>query len=190
MGRLVGWQQRAIPAGADELGSWPGTRPDIPKYKSSPGFPKSSTLYQYDAARGSDSGRIVVVESPFSVIKAHSLGVLSRYPVVATFGAKITDAQLALMRDFREVIIWMDPDEAGYSAERKLRRVLMRHTQVRVVVPQEGMDLGDYDDPDEIMAMLESSVPARERMMEEEHDGQETTQRENAAVRRKSHALP
>jgi len=170
-GRLVGWQQRAIPAGADEVGSWPATIPDWPKYKSSPGFPKSSTLYCYDVAKRSDSGRIVVVESPFSVIKAHSLGVLDSYPVVAAFGAKITDEQIALMRDFREVLLWMDPDPAGYSAERKVRRELMRHTNVKVVVPEEGKDLGDYDRLDDVLNMLESAVPARMRLMEEARSG-------------------
>lgn len=167
-GKLVGWQQRAIPAGADEVGSWPATVPDWPKYKSSPGFPKGSTLYRYDdAQRG--GGRVVVVESPFSVLKAHSLGL--EVPVVATFGAKITDEQIVLMRDFREVLLWMDPDSAGYSAERKVRRELMRYTNVKVVVPQEGMDLGDYDDVETVRDMIETAVPARIRLMEEARSG-------------------
>lgn len=167
MGSLVGWQQRAIPGGRDSLGAWPATKPAIPKYKSSPGFPKGSTLYLYDRARLCASGRIVVVESPFSAIKAHSIGLSAEYPIVATFGAKITDDQIALMRDFKQVIIWMDDDEAGSSAERKLRRELMRHTDTRIVVPQDGKDLGDYDEADEVEVMLESAVPARSRMMEE-----------------------
>jgi hypothetical protein len=167
-GKLVGWQQRAIPAGADEVGSWPATVPDWPKYKSSPGFPKGSTLYRYDQAQR--GGRLVVVESPFSVLKAHSLG-LQGYSVVATFGAKITDEQIALMRDFPEVLLWMDPDSAGYSAERKVRRELMRYTNVKVVVPEEGMDLGDYNDVEIVRGMLESATPARMRLMEEARNG-------------------
>jgi DNA primase len=91
--------------------------------------------------------------------------------VVATFGAKITDEQIALMRDFPEVLLWMDPDSAGYSAERKVRRELMRYTNVKVVVPEEGMDLGDYNDVEIVRGMLESATPARMRLMEEARNG-------------------
>lgn len=160
MGRLVGYQQRAIPAGADELGPWPATKPAHPKYKSSPGFPKSSTLYRLDVAQSGPSERLVVVESPFSVIKAHSLGLGDDYPVVATFGAKITAAQIALMEDFREVVIWMDDDSAGFSATFKLMRELGRHTSVRVVNTDVGMDLGDYDDVEAAREKIDTAIPA------------------------------
>lgn len=156
-GDLVGYQQRAIP-GADRQHPdrfWPATEPAIPKYKSSPGFPKSTTLYGRDRVVGSE---VVVVESPFSVIKAVALGV-SR-PVVATFGAKISDAQIAILREFSAVTVWMDHDEAGQSAQGKLIEALRRHVTLDVVVPDFCMDLGDYDTAESVQAKLDAAVPA------------------------------
>lgn len=151
-GQLVGWQSRAIPG---REGQWPATEPSFPKYKNSPGFPKSESLYLGDQAAGADL--VVVVESPFSAIKAVALGL--RHPVVATFGAKVTDTQIALMTDWRKVVIWMDDDTAGRQAEKRLVDRLRAQTTVNVVLNDAGMDLGDYDDVQQVQAKIETAVP-------------------------------
>ena len=137
-GHLVGWQERAIP---DRPGQWPGTPSAKPKYKSNSGFPKSDTLYHDhgDAQRG---GHVIVVESPFSVIKAAALGV---HGVVATFGAKVSAAQIRLLRDFDRVTVWFDDDAAGRIGERKIVTALADYKpfHVSVVAPDPGRDLGD-----------------------------------------------
>ena len=156
-GDLVGWQTRAIPARPD----WPGTVPDWPKYKSSSGFPKAETLYAYDLV--DPSQRVVVVESPMSVAKAYSLGIDN---VVATFGAKVTDTQVALLRDYPEVIVWFDGDPAGRAGERRVVDALHTHTSVSVVPGEPGRDLGDYTDPDEVRATLHGAIPATMRRAE------------------------
>ncbi len=150
-GKLVGWQTRAIPSRP----GWPGTTAQIPKYKNTPGFPKSETLYAYDLV--ARNRRVVVVESPMSVAKAYSLGIGN---VVATFGAKVTDTQIQLLRDFPEVIVWFDDDPAGRAGERNLVQSLYRHTQTSAVAPEEGRDLGDYDDPTAVRSTLMNSIPA------------------------------
>lgn len=160
---LVGWQGRAVP---DRPGLWPGTWDGgIPKYKSSPGFPKSAVLYVGDG-RGvvPKSGRVVVVESPFSVIKAEALGV--GVPVVATFGAKVGQRQIDILRDFDHVVVWADGDTAGRVMERKLVEGLHRHKKVSVVDPDEKLDLGDYDTAESVMAKIESATPAVFKMVE------------------------
>lgn len=158
-GALVGWQKRAIP---DRRPAWRGTVPALPKYRSSPGFPKSTTLYRLP--NPADAPAICVVESPFSTIRSVAIG--CDIPVVATFGAKITDRQLAVMADFTRVYVWMDPDEAGASAERKVVTTLSRLTEVLVVTPDDGKDLGDYDDVDEVHVKIDAATPALHKMME------------------------
>lgn len=150
-GKLVGWQTRAIPPGP----GWPGTANQIPKYKNTPGFPKAETLYAYDLA--SKRNRVVVVESPMSVAKAYSLGIGN---VVATFGAKVTDTQIQLLRDFPEVIVWFDDDPAGRAGERNLVQNLYRHTTVSAVQPEVSRDLGDYTDTTAVRSTLQGSIPA------------------------------
>ncbi|QIG58360.1 DNA primase [Gordonia phage Skog] len=149
-GDLVGWQKRAIPA---RPGEWPGTAEAYPKYRSTSGFPKSYTLFGYDRATSSDS--VIVVESPMSVLKAAALGLTT--PVVATFGAKIGAAQIDLLRRFETVTIWMDGDDAGAMAEKKLRRELTGRTLL-VVDPEPGRDLGDYTDLDDVERTLSGAV--------------------------------
>jgi DNA primase len=152
-GKLVGFQKRAIPAGP----TWPPTAEPEPKYRSSLGFPKAETLYGYDRARNAKLGNVIVVESPFSVAKAHSLGL--PLPVVATFGAKVTDNQLALLNNFDLVRVWFDDDPAGRSGERHIVENLGMN-KVLVVEPDPGMDLADYDTKEHVQAKLAQAVPA------------------------------
>ena len=155
-GQLVGFQKRAIPPGP-----WPESAEQEPKYKSSLGFPKSETLYGYDfcRTRGIQNMHtevdVVVVESPFSVAKAYSLGIPY---VLATFGAKVTPNQLALLHDFASITVWFDDDPAGRTGERTLLAGLPVG-KVRVVQPYPGRDLGDCSTREEVQTMLDSAVP-------------------------------
>lgn len=93
-GKLVGWQSRKI----FEDGS--------PKWLSTPDFPKDETLY-----RPPEGDLAVVVESPMTVLRhAHHL------PLTATFGANVTDRQVRLLSGYDKVVLWMDPDKAGWRA--------------------------------------------------------------------------
>jgi hypothetical protein len=154
-GKLVGWQSRAVP---DRPGLWPGTAEPMPKYRSTPGFPKSDTLYHDHSRPFPRSGTVVVVESPFSVVKATSLRL--DVPVVATFGAKVSATQTSILSDFDEVILWPDPDQAGRIMERTVARRLQRHPGLRVVEPDPGRDMADCQTLDEVKGKIESAVPA------------------------------
>jgi hypothetical protein len=131
-GELVGWQKRAIPR---------ETIPDFPKYRSSPGMPKSETIYGLDLVDRTQP--LIVVESPMSVAKAYSLGLGN---VVATFGAKVSKAQIALLRTFDRVVVWFDADPAGREGERRLLEGLYRHIEAFRIVPEANKDLGDHGD--------------------------------------------
>jgi hypothetical protein len=149
---LVGWQKRSV------------DKNDFPKYKSSFGFPKSTTLYNYDRAR--EYSRVCVVESPMSVAKAISYDIPN---VVATFGAKINASQIRLLYPFETVYVWMDDDEkrAGQTGERKLIEGLYRHTEVQVVIPDRDRDLADCP-LEEIAYKIDTAVPAALRLAD--HD--------------------
>jgi hypothetical protein len=157
-GRLVGWQKRAIP---DRPGRWAGSVDELPKYKSNPSFPKSSTLYHADGQGG--AGPTIVVESPMSVARAVSLGLDN---VVATFGAGLGDAQLDRLRELFPLILWFDADPAGYKAEIRACEELAKHGPVSVVRPETGKDLADYATLEEINTMIASARPAVLAMME------------------------
>ena len=167
-GKLVGYQKRGIPSGY----WWPATTPEFPKYKSSLSFPKSSTLYNYDRLKGEKI--CIVVESPMSVAKAYTFGIEN---VVATFGAKVTEGQIALLKGFDNVIVWMDRDSAGDGGEKNLVRSLYRHTKVTVVNPDEGKDLADYTTRDEVEAKIDSAVPAMFKLVEYERQEKEHARR-------------
>lgn len=93
-GDLVGWQSRRI------------LNDGTPKYKSTPDFPRESTIY----GAPEDKSRIVVVESPMSQLRhRHHL------PVGATWGSVITPAQIQILKWYREVIFWPDNDPAGWK---------------------------------------------------------------------------
>jgi DNA primase len=154
-GKLVGWQARAVPP---RPGQWPGTAQPQPKYRSTPGFPKSDTLYHDHSRPRPTGGSVVVVESPFSVIKATALGLDT--PVLATFGAKVSGTQIKMLADYDQVTIWADPDAAGYLMQRRLAEALHRNTRVRVVQPDEGQDLADCETLDYVKEKMESAVPA------------------------------
>lgn len=160
-GSLVGWQARSVP---DRPGQWPGTANPNPKYCSTTGFPKSDTFY-YDHSRPfPQSGDVVVVESPMSVIKATALGL--QIPVLATFGAKVSRTQIGMLSDYDRVYLWPDPDSAGQIMQNSLtsRMVevggLVSHPGLCVVSPDEGMDLADYQSLKEVEDKLEDSLPA------------------------------
>lgn len=147
-GSLVGWQSRRI---LDD-----GT----PKYKSTPDFPRDSTILGLPG----DTSRILVVESPMSHLKhRHHL------PVASTWGATITPSQIQILKWYREVCFWLDNDEAGwkqiegYHNEKGqfvpgAAHLLLPYTNVTVVESDWHADPAEFDD-DEAEDLYASRVP-------------------------------
>lgn len=148
-GSLVGWQTRRLLADGS------------PKYLSSPDFPREQTLYNYDPKQKS----VVLVESPFSVLRHHHQG-----HMVATFGASVTERQIALLQRYERVVLFMDNDDAGWGAlndltDRKgkvertgLINALKNHTQVYVVDNPWAADAADMDDAT-YARLIDDAVP-------------------------------
>jgi hypothetical protein len=163
-GKLVGWQKRSIPRVAPGLDwQWPCTVNQWPKYKNSSGFPKSETLYgSWPGTSYPITMTAAVVESPMSVARAVSLGINGDggQRFVATFGAKVSKRQIELLREFPRVIVWFDSDTAGVNGCHKIVSNLYRHTEVLVVTPDPGRDLGDCQSREEVEAKLSTAMAA------------------------------
>ena len=147
---LVGWQKRSIPS-SDEWGT--GTAPPpgqgyIPKYLNPPGFPKHQVLYNLNWVESRGERTVILVESPFSVIKAEALGMTN---VIASFGASPSAEQLKQLRKFDKVSVWYDDDDAGYRGASLAIEGLLHHTNVVMITPDGNKDLGDYDTKDEAL---------------------------------------
>jgi Toprim-like/CHC2 zinc finger len=125
-GDLVGWQSRRI------------VNDGTPKYKSTPDFPKDQTIY---CNPGTYKEPIVVVESPISVVSKDHLT-----PMVATFGASVTEKQIKLIGNYRMVLLWFDNDNAGWEATKRVGSALSRYTDVFVVDCDLAADPADMDD--------------------------------------------
>lgn len=160
-GDLVGWQTRRL--GAD------GTA----KYLSSPDFPKDQTVYNFDYM----AQTTVVVESPLSVL-AHD----HHLHMEATFGASVTEHQLRLLTKHPRVVLWMDNDDAGWSAvegtkdnrgntaKTGMAEYLSRYADVRIVDSPWAADPADLPDY-EVQQLVTDAVPyglwARPRALRE-----------------------
>lgn len=123
-GKLIGWVSRKI-----------NGIPGVPKYRNSRGFPRGVWLYNLDNAKQYDN--VYVVESPMSVLVLKSRGINN---VVATFGAKVEDKQVSLLRQFSTVTIFMDGDTAGRQATAKLVTRLAPYTKTFVVETPDNED--------------------------------------------------
>ena len=94
--KLMGWQEKS------QTERFFRNRPT--------GVQKSRTLFGIDIFKG---GTMIVVESPLDSVRLSSLGISGG---VSTFGAAISDQQLALMKRADKLIIAMDNDTAGKKA--------------------------------------------------------------------------
>jgi hypothetical protein len=137
-GELVGWQTRRL------------VNDGTPKYKSSPDFPKDGTIFNYDPT----NERAVVVESPMSVLAHWDI----TPDIEATFGATVTDRQARLLTMHPEVVLHYDNDQAGWSATKRVGKVLEAYSKVFVADNPWNEDAGGLDD-DEYLRTIAGAVP-------------------------------
>jgi hypothetical protein len=104
-GALVGWQTRRI---------W---NDGTPKYLSSPDFPKDRTIFNADDPLVLAGDRPVIVVESMMTVYTHC----QQWPIVATFGAEVTEAQLRILQGFKEIVTFFDNDRAGWKATNLVR---------------------------------------------------------------------
>ncbi len=98
------------------------------KYKFPKGFRKELVLYNLHRVKGRE--RVILVEGFFAVAKLHDIG----FPdTVATMGVQVSEHQLHLLAEFREVIVLFDGDEAGRTGAAAVEQALAERTIARVI---------------------------------------------------------
>lgn len=139
-GKLMGWQSR-------RLFNSDGTA----KYLSTPDMPKDTTLFDF---RRECTDDLFVVESPMTVMRhAHHAS------LTATFGASLTDRQIALLlrSKAKRIVLWFDNDSAGWNATEKVGEALMGQTVPWAVQCSYEGDPADLSD-EQFERVLSSSV--------------------------------
>jgi DNA primase len=150
--QIVGWQTRDLT----------GTK--RAKYINTLDFPKGSTLYHLDCKCNEDTDYIIVVESPKTAAIMWGVGY---HNVVATFGASITEEQMSLLWDYKNIFLWFDNDEAGAKATLTALNYLKDYCEVYIVPPVE-IPKGDpadipYDEWERYLNKAEYYVHWRKR---------------------------
>lgn len=138
-GRLVGWQHRWMEWDEEHTSvpKW------LPKYTNTSDFPKQNTLFNYDYCLTSKDP-VVVCESVPTVLFLRSIDVAA----CSYFGSVPTEAQLRLMRRFKQgVILAPDNDTVGDAllsvATPYLERFIPVYHSDKVDLGPKA-DLGDY----------------------------------------------
>ena len=103
-----------------------------PKYKLPAGFRKSDVLFNLHRVARIDPAfeKLIVVEGFFDCMKVHQAGLLN---VVALMGSSVSEPQEKLLCDFKQVILFLDGDDAGREAAKLIAAKLVHHTFVRII---------------------------------------------------------
>lgn len=137
-GRIVGFSGRIFGEDAP---------PDAPKYLNSPETPlfrKSRILYGFDKAKQAmrQLGCAILVEGQMDLLMSHQAGWAN---TVAVSGTAFTLEHAQLIRRMTDnLVIALDPDEAGFKAAARAARVaLQNNLNVKVAEAPEGLDPAD-----------------------------------------------
>ena len=139
-GQLVGWQSRRL------------TDDGTPKYAATPGFPRDTTLFNFDPS----ADPVVVVEAPISVVANSHVAHFE-----ATFGSAVTSTQLDHLAQHRgDFYLWFDNDPAGWKATEEVGAYLSQRTsRVFVIDSPFAADPADMNPATVSSALSEWRVP-------------------------------
>lgn len=131
-GKLMGWQEK-------------GQTNRI--FRNRPaGVAKSTSLFGLDAF---DGGTMIVVESPLDAVRLKSVGIDGG---VATYGAIISDDQLALMRKSERLIFALDNARVDPAGKKALEDMLVRTRAQGMECWFFNYNLTDAKDPGDMSA--------------------------------------
>lgn len=142
-GRALGYAGRRLdPEAASRHGKW----------KWPPGFPKSSTLYNWHRAASQAQRGLLVVEGAWSVMKLAQAGFQN---AVALGGTAVSDCQAALLGRASQIVLMLDGDQAGQQAMARHRQSRL-HNRLQTVTLPNGADPADL--PDQSLRELLSAL--------------------------------
>ena len=123
-----------------------------PKWQHSEGLAKSRILFGMDNTVGDGC---ILVEAPLSAIMLDQYGIGN---AVSSFGCRLSDDQVVLLRsNYNKVLVFYDPDEAGYAGMRDAVGKLRDFVDTYAVI-------GHRDDPaalsrEDVVSALERITP-------------------------------
>lgn len=134
-GEFIGWQMRALP------GTTYGDRPDCLKYYHL--FNKGECLYNYDKAKKFDL--VVVVEGVKKALKLDN--------AVATFGKGLSDTQIQLVQEWKNIVILLDAEDSTQKEAAYMAKMISQNDRNCV-----NVDLRKYNLPSPDEATTEQLV--------------------------------
>lgn len=119
------------------------------------GMKKSASLFGLDVFMGP---RAILVESPLDAVRLQSAGIEGG---LASYGAHVSDDQMALLIDSAETIVLaLDHDDAGRTSMLRLINLYRRQVRLKIVRyrPEDPKDIGEMTDG-QIHRLLRRAVP-------------------------------
>lgn len=95
-----------------------------------PAIDKSEVWYSHGIRQG-DYSCIVVCED---ILSAYRVGAVEQ--AISILGTKISGPQIEYLSRFDQVILWLDPDEAGIAGMNKIKRSLSLTTEVQCILSE------------------------------------------------------
>lgn len=112
------------------------------KFKLARGFKKEIVLYNLNRAKTYQKEQgLILVEGFFSVVKLYEFGIPN---VVAAMGCELSDSQVQLLREAKEVIVLFDGDDAGRKGAERAQAKLTPYLPVRLVRLPDGTEPEDF----------------------------------------------
>lgn len=104
----------------------------LPKWKNYTGLPFHCL--------GNGLGELVIVEDPFSAIRVGEFK-----DSLALLGTSLDKLQLTKCLEYDKIIVWLDPDKAGYQGTLRAIKRLSPYVQVKVLQESnEAKEISDY----------------------------------------------
>ena len=133
-GRPVGYMGRRLdPDDVRSYGKW--TWP--------PGYPKGRWLYGWHRLPPGAKPTLILVESPWSVMKFYQAGIRN---VVALGGTVITGHHRGLLEDVQELILFLDGDITGIQAAKR-HKMAQVHPNLTILPCPANLDPADLSEP-------------------------------------------
>jgi len=114
------------------------------KWKLPRNFPKKETLYNFYRVRSQMKNGLVVVESPWSVMRFAQI----KIPTVALMGVSIPAVLNPFLPEIPQLILILDGDNAGRMATVKIENSLKSKTIIHHVSLPKNLDPDDLKDED------------------------------------------
>jgi len=109
----------------------------VPKYAS----PKGATSHLYNPlGLGPQSGEVWIAEGEFDTLSLVAVGA----PALGILGTQTFNPRWQLLFDGAEIVLALDPDEAGNSQAERLTQLWPEGQVSRFIVPEPYGDLNDW----------------------------------------------